>query len=246
MFLSTFSVLKCSTYVLITWARLSKQSRVISLAYASHLSATFDCNAAFSLEDSPCLCSIKEIRTKVSVLNRGTSVRMCERTYMYVFVSVCLSLLRLVFWLVLGSPFLSRSPRGFSLYYFEGDFLCIIIFTVWEFFESALTGSLSQEFEWQQVSSSLLNILTDLSNAVVWIVSTRSLISKSSSPFTDPLMIVPRTSITICITVTFMFHSFFQFPGKVQIFTLLFTFFQFYYDQPEQPSLQFWRSLLLL
>ena len=59
-------------------------------------------------------------------------------------------------------------------------------------------------------------------------VSTRPLISKSSSPFNNPLVTVPKTPITIGITVTFMFHSFFQFPNKVQVFILLFTFFQFY------------------
>ena len=59
-----------------------------------------------------------------------------------------------------------------------------------------------------QVSRTLLSILADLSNAVVWIVSTHPLISKSSSPFTNPLVTVPRAPVTIGITVTFMFHSF--------------------------------------
>ena len=57
-----------------------------------------------------------------------------------------------------------------------------------------------------QVSRTLLSIQANLSNALVWIVSTRSLISKSSSPFTKPLVTVPRAPITIGITVTFMFH----------------------------------------
>ena len=61
-----------------------------------------------------------------------------------------------------------------------------------------------------QVSMTLLSILVDLYNAVVWMVSARPLISKSSSPFTNPLGIVPLKRITICITVTFMFHSFFS------------------------------------
>ena len=50
----------------------------------------------------------------------------------------------------------------------------------------------------------LLRIITDLSNAVVLIVSPRPDISTSSSPGTNPLVTVPRTPITI----TFMFHSF--------------------------------------
>ena len=39
-------------------------------------------------------------------------------------------------------------------------------------------------------------------------VSTRPLISKSSSPCTNPLVTVPSAPITIGITVTFMFHRF--------------------------------------
>ena len=41
-------------------------------------------------------------------------------------------------------------------------------------------------------------------------VSTRPLISKSSSPCTNPLVTVLRAPITIGIAVTFMFHSFFD------------------------------------
>ena len=39
-------------------------------------------------------------------------------------------------------------------------------------------------------------------------VSTRPLISKSSSPCTNLLVTVPRAPITIGITITFMFHCF--------------------------------------
>ena len=41
-------------------------------------------------------------------------------------------------------------------------------------------------------------------------VSTRPPISNSSSPLTKPLGNIPRTSITIGITVTIMFHVFFS------------------------------------
>ena len=60
-----------------------------------------------------------------------------------------------------------------------------------------------------QVSRTLLSILTVLNNAVVWMVSTRPPTSKSSSPFSNPLVTVPNAQITIGIMVTFMFHSFF-------------------------------------
>ena len=58
-------------------------------------------------------------------------------------------------------------------------------------------------------------------------VSTRPPTSKSSSPFSNPLLTVPKATITIGIILTFMFHSFFQFPNKVEVLILLFTFFQF-------------------
>ena len=79
------------------------------------------------------------------------------------------------------------------------------------------------------VFRTLLSILHDLSNVVVWVVSTHPDISNSSSHCINPLVIVPRAPITICITVTFMFHSFFfQFPSKVPVFILLSFFFHFY------------------
>ena len=79
------------------------------------------------------------------------------------------------------------------------------------------------------------SILSNLNNTVVWIVSTRTLISKSS----PPLVNIPRAPITTGIIVTFMFHNFFQFPSKVQALILLFAFFQFYCGPPGQQSPQF-------
>ena len=61
-----------------------------------------------------------------------------------------------------------------------------------------------------QVSGTLLSILSVLNNAVIWIVSTRLPTSKSSRPFNNPLVTVPRAPITIGTIVTFMFHSFFN------------------------------------
>ena len=61
-----------------------------------------------------------------------------------------------------------------------------------------------------QVSRTRLKILVDLSNAVIWIVSTRPPTSKSSRPFNNPLVIVPKAPITIGTIVTFMFHNFFN------------------------------------
>ena len=61
-----------------------------------------------------------------------------------------------------------------------------------------------------QVSRTRLRILAVLSNAVVWIVSTRPPTSKSSRLFNNPLVIVPNAPITIGTIATFMFHSFFN------------------------------------
>ena len=61
-----------------------------------------------------------------------------------------------------------------------------------------------------QVSRTLLSILAVLNNVVVWMVFTRPPTPKSSSPFNNPLVTVPKAPITIGIIVTFMFHSFFN------------------------------------
>ena len=60
------------------------------------------------------------------------------------------------------------------------------------------------------VSRTLLSTLDVLNNAVVWMVSTRPPTSKSSSPFSNPLVTVPNAPITIGIIVICMFHSFFN------------------------------------
>ena len=80
-----------------------------------------------------------------------------------------------------------------------------------------------------QVSRTLLSILTVLNNVVVSMVSTHPPISKSSIPFSNPLVTVPNAPITIGIIVTCMFHSFFfNSLSKVKVLILFFTFFQFY------------------
>ena len=79
-----------------------------------------------------------------------------------------------------------------------------------------------------RVFKTILSILADLNNAVVWMDSTRPLTSKSSSSFNNPSMTLPRAPITIGLNITFTFHSLFRFPSKVKEFILLFAFFQFY------------------
>ena len=61
-----------------------------------------------------------------------------------------------------------------------------------------------------QVFKTLLGILAGLNNTVVWMVSTRPPSTKSSSPFNNPLVNVPKTLITIGLIITFMFYNFFN------------------------------------
>ena len=72
---------------------------------------------------------------------------------------------------------------------------------------------------------------------MVWMASTRPLISKSFSPCTNPLVIIPRAPFKIGISVTFMFHSFSihkQCPGTYLSFRFLLLC-----GQPGQQSPQF-------
>ena len=78
-----------------------------------------------------------------------------------------------------------------------------------------------------QVSRTLLSILVNLNNAVVWMVSSRPLISKSSSPGTKPSVTVPSAPIAIGINVTFTSLSFFNSiarPIYLFFFSLSFNF----------------------
>ena len=79
-----------------------------------------------------------------------------------------------------------------------------------------------------QVSGTCLSILAVLSNAVVWIISTRPPISKSSRPFNNTLVTVPNAPIKIGTIVTFMFHSIFISLARSRYLSLLFTFLQIY------------------
>ena len=58
-----------------------------------------------------------------------------------------------------------------------------------------------------QISRTLLSILVDLNDAVVWVVLILLLISNSSNLFFKPLETVPSAPTTTGITVTLMFHN---------------------------------------
>ena len=68
-----------------------------------------------------------------------------------------------------------------------------------------------------KIFRTLLSILADLNNAIVWMVLILPLISNSSNPFAKPLGTVLSAPTTMNITVTFKFHTFFQSSSKVQV-----------------------------
>ena len=74
-----------------------------------------------------------------------------------------------------------------------------------------------------QISRTLLSFLAVLNNAVVWMISTRPPTAKSSSPFSNPLVTVPNTPITIGIIVTCIFFF------LLLLLLLLFNF-QYYFQ----------------
>ena len=78
-----------------------------------------------------------------------------------------------------------------------------------------------------QVSRTLLNILAVQDNVVVWMVSTCPPTSKSSSPFNNPLVTVPKAPITIGIIVTFKFHTFFNFLARSRYLSCFYFSFSF-------------------
>ena len=58
-------------------------------------------------------------------------------------------------------------------------------------------------------------------------VSTRPPFSKSSRPFNNPLVTVPKAPITIGIIVSFMFHSFFNYLARSRYLSLFSHSFSF-------------------
>ena len=99
------------------------------------------------------------------------------------------------------------------------------IFTIMTFFsftpfQNSTPAILSLEglsdSQLHRVSRTLFSILADLNNIVVLILSTRPLISKSSSPFNNSLVTARRAPIIIGITITFIFHSFFNYLVRTQ------------------------------
>ena len=88
-----------------------------------------------------------------------------------------------------------------------------------------------------QVPWILLNILADLNNAVVWMISTGPLISKSSSPCTNPLVIYQEHQLQL-VSPSLLCSSVFSIPlhgsGTYPSFRFLLILLS---DQPGQQML---------
>ena len=100
-----------------------------------------------------------------------------------------------------------------------------------------------------QVSRTLLSILAVFNNAVFWMVSTRPPIFRSSRPFNNPLVTVPKAPITIGIIVTFMFHSFFNSLARsryLSLFSRSFSFILWSARTAKSTILQIFFFLLLI
>ena len=118
------------------------------------------------------------------------------------------------------------------------------------FFAPALADGVFLKFEWQhifQVSKTLLGILADLDNAVVWIVSARLPISNSSTSPINLCGIVPSAQIRTNITVSFMFYScyFFQFLARSRYLSHLFFIFTLWPTETAKSTIRLFLSLLL-
>ena len=165
----------------------------------------------------------------------------------------CVLFILALIWLVLMALFCAAIRRN-SVSLLKFPFLSLVqvlSYYYYYYYYYLLLESFSHQrqltiFHWglsasksPQVSRTLLSILAVLNNAVVWMVSTRPPVSKSSSPFNSPLVTIPRAPIKIGKIVTVMFHSFFQFPNKVEVSILLLAFTSILLsDQPRQQSSQ--------
>ena len=123
----------------------------------------------------------------------------------------------------------------YKIKWFQGNILIYLsIYLLFYSSESFLHQHQLMVFHWSlsdskypQVSETLLSILANLSSAVIWMVSTRVLISNSSSPFTNPLVTILSILITVGITITFIFHSFFSSLARFRYLSLFLPSFIF-------------------
>ena len=97
-----------------------------------------------------------------------------------------------------------------------------------------------------QINRTLLSILADFNNVVVWMVSTHPIISKSTSSSTNLLVTVPRAPVTIGLTITFIFHSFFNSQAKSRYLSFFLLSFNFTLQSARTAKSTIWQVLFFL
>ena len=160
-----------------------------------------------------CLFSVSFIFTLWSAVKAKSSLKKFSFLFLFTFFSF--------FKISIRSALLARIRWSFCVLKRITIIIIIIIIIPWEFFTSAFGNGLSLNLS---LLYSLLSIQPDLNNALVWMVSTRPLISKSSSPWINSLVTVLRAPLTIGIIVTFIFQFFsiaLQGPGTYHSFHFL-------------------------
>ena len=108
----------------------------------------------------------------------------------------------------------------------------------------AFCWSLS-DLKYPQVFRTLLSIQANLSNSVVWVVSTRPPLSSSPSPLIKPLWTIRSAPIIIGIIIILMFHyilALWQGPIHVSLFVS----FAFYFVVHRHDKVYYSASYLLL
>ena len=80
---------------------------------------------------------------------------------------------------------------------------------------------------------------------MLWFVWSPFFLSKSFSPCTNPVVTVPSASITIGISITFIFHSFFSSLSRSR-YLFLFAFLQFYFVASQKSKVHYLGGSLFL
>ncbi len=115
------------------------------------------------------------------------------------------------------------------------------------------TPALANGFHWSlsdskspQIARTRLRILAVLSNAVVWIVSTRPPTSKSSRPFNNLLVTVPIAPITIGTIIPQFFFNSLAKSRYLSFFSLYFRFIRWSAGTAKSTVLQILFFLLII
>ena len=169
------------------------------------------------------------------------------------FSILCLLSQGLIVWPRLNGPFVSQNLNGFCASHFLRQILgnaSTIYWYSWTVFHSIVSWvsftEVCSDSKSSQVSRTLLNILNDLNDAVVCIVSTRVIIFKSSSSCIDPLLTVPRAPIKTAFTVTFMFDRFLIPYQGLRTYLSFSVLSILICNQPGQQSLQLYNFYFFL